>query len=463
MKYRSIYLSFILAWGLVLGAVDISWAVTDEEVGQAIDRIKQYFYEKQDTDSGSWEFRSKLGAREHDAQQAGGETALVVQALLVSGESSQNPAIAKALKFLREASVNGVYARAMRAHVWSYLPQEYLSLLENDAGWLMEMADKHKLGLFDYTMAIAETSSEADHSASQYGMLGLWQGTKRGLNIPRKYWERWVEHFVQAQLEDGGWNYGRYPDAKSTGAMTAAGLTVLYIGQQELYRSRKFPEPKLAEAIEKGLGWLDREFTGITNPNQSGEYNYYYIYCIERVGLAAGLRYLNSRDWYQTCAEKIVATIKDAGSIEDDYVHTAFALMFLARGRYPVWINKLEVPGKRWNNHPNDLYFLSQFLSSQRESELNWQVISVDLPPKDWLTAPVAFLSSNQAMEFTDGQKARIKRYLDMGGLLVANPDDNSTAFSTSIRQLAKELYPTYKLERLSPPAPIVRCLAQLD
>ena len=440
------------AWVLLLGTADSGWAVTDEEVGRAIDQFKQFFYEKQDTDTGSWEFRSKLESMVHDAQQAGGETALVVQALLVSGESSQNPAIAKALKYLREASVNGVYARAVRTHVWSYLPQEYLSLLENDVGWLMEMSDKHKMGLFDYTMALADERAVVDHSATQYGMLGLWQGSKRGLKIPKKYWERWVHHFIESQLSDGGWNYGRSPGAKPTGAMTAAGLTALYLGQQELYRTRKFPEPKLTEAIKKGLAWLDAEFTGISNPNYgSGEHNFYYIYGIERVGLASGVRYLNNRDWYQTCAEKIVGMIKDDGSIESDYVHTAFALMFLARGRYPVWINKLEVPGKRWNNHPNDLYYLSQFLSSQREGELNWQVISVDLPPEDWLVAPVAFLSSNDAMEFTDAQKARIKKYLDMGGLLVANPDDNSAAFSTSIRKLAGELYPKYKFERLSP------------
>ena len=452
MGCRQIYSYSLLALAAVtVWASGTGWAVTDEEVGQAIDRIKQYFYERQDQDTGSWEFRSKLAARKHDVQQAGGETALVTQALLVSGESSQNPNIAKALKFLREAKMHGSYAVAVRTHVWSYLPQEYINLLEADAGWLMEMATKHKLGLFGYTIALAEKNAAIDHSSTQYGMLGLWQASKRGMRIPTKFWEGWVEHFIKFQLDDGGWNYGRYPSDKSSGAMTAAGLTALYVGQQELYRSRKAPEPKITEAIQKGLGWLDKRFKGVSNINKEGEYNYYFIYGIERVALASGVKFLNQKDWYQTCASHIVNEVKETGSIGDDYVDTAFALMFLARGRYPVWINKLEVPGKRWNNHPNDLYFLSQYLSNQREGEVNWQVVSVDSNPEDWLIAPVAYLASNEAVEFNDTQKAAIKRYLDMGGLLVANPDDGSPAFTSSIKKLAQDLYPDYKLERLAP------------
>ena len=42
-----------------------SATVSDEEVGEAIDRIKQYLYYKQDQ-TGSWEFRSRAGGLESD-------------------------------------------------------------------------------------------------------------------------------------------------------------------------------------------------------------------------------------------------------------------------------------------------------------------------------------------------------------------------------------------------------------
>ena len=70
--------------------------------------------------------------------QVGGETALVTLALLISGESAQNPKIARALRFLRKIEMKGTYAVAIRAHVWAHLPPEYLPLLNTDASWLTQ-------------------------------------------------------------------------------------------------------------------------------------------------------------------------------------------------------------------------------------------------------------------------------------------------------------------------------------
>lgn len=431
-------------------AIAASWLhadVTDEQVGQAIEKMKAYLYSKQDVQSGSWEFRSRSGGVESDALQVGGETALVTLALLISGESPQNPMLARAIQFLRSLEMKGTYAVAIRAHVWANLPPEYLPLLEVDASWLLQSAGKHKLGLFDYQPM---SSDRVDHSVTQYGMLGMWEASKRGLKIPRKYWEGWVQHFVNSQRPDGGWAYGNNPDGITTGSMTAAGLTALFVGQQELYRTNPKPEPKVTEAIEKGVAWLDQRFEGHNNPG-GNEWTYYYLYGIERVALGSGIRFLNGKDWYQAGATHIIYNIRPNGSIEDDYVNTSFALMFLSRGRVPVWVNKLQVPGIRCNNRPSDVYSLTQFLSNQIEKEINWQSISVDHNPDDWLVAPVAYLASNERVELTQKQKDNLKTYLDMGGLLLASPDGHSPEFSDSIRVLAKELYPRYEFQPVKP------------
>jgi len=440
----------VFSWGATSPTVFAS--VTDEEVGQAIDQLKKYLYYKQDPRTGSWEFRSRSGGVASDALQVGGETALVTLALLTSGESAQNPKIMKALQYLRSIDMRGVYAVAIRAHVWAQLPPDYMPMLENDASWLLDCANKHKLGLFDYQ---PKASDRVDHSTTQYGMLGLWEASKRGLKIPRKYWERWVEHFIGAQKADGGWTYSQ--GDLTTGSMTAAGLTALYVGRQELYRDDKAFHPKFAQALKRGVAWLDRNFKGVTNTN-ANEWTYYYLYGIERVALGSGLRFFNGKDWYQTGASHIVRIVRDTGSIEDDYVNSAFALMFLSRGRVPVWINKLMVPGHEWNKYPNDLYFLTQYLSNQVEQEINWQVLSIDLPPEEWLVAPIAYLSSDRALELTRDQKKAIKKYIDLGGLLLANPNKQSAEFSDSIRALAAELYPQYELKRLPSDHTLYHC-----
>ena len=301
--------------------------------------------------------------------------------------------------------------------------------------------------------------TESITAPTQYGMLGLWEASKRGLKIPRKYWQRWVEHFISAQREDGGWTYSSNPGGITTGSMTAAGLTALYVGQQELHRGRKTPDPKIAKAIERGVAWLDQRFQGHNNPN-ANEWTYYYLYGIERVALSSGLTYLNAHDWYQVGATHIIHKVRETegSGIEDDFVSTSFALMFLSRGRIPIWVSKLKVPGSAWNNYPNDMYSLTAFLSDQCEKEVNWQVVSMDLPPEKWLIAPVAYLASHKAINLTEKQKAGLKRFLDLGGLLVANPDDGSKAFSDSIRKLAKDLYPRYEVQEVPEDDTLFHC-----
>ncbi len=454
MRWHRNFLACVLAVSCVTGS---SWAVTDEEVGRAIDKIKKYLYEKQDPQSGNWEFRSRPGGLKRDRVQVGGETALVTLALMLSGESAQNPNIARAIKYLQDLEMGGTYAVSMRAHVWAQLPPQYLQFLEKDAQWLLEAASRHQLGLFDYQPV---PSSYIDNSVTQYGILGLWEGSKRGISVPRRYWERWLDHFLKAQLPDGSWVYGASAaesiggegsgnifDAPGTGAMTTTGLTTLLVAQEELYADRKAPEPKITAAIQKGMDWLDKNFDLDAG---GGGYNHYYLYGVERVALASGVRYLKGMDWYKVGAEQIIREADKLQGSRQDYLKTSFALMFMARGRYPVWISKLEIPEIAWNNHPNDLHFVSLYLSDQREGEVNWQVVNInDASPDEWLMAPALYLASNDAVSLTAPQKRVIKQYIDKGGLLVTCADNDSAAFNNSIRQLVAELYPQYPVKRV--------------
>ena len=441
-----------------LGLPAMAAEVTGEQVNKAIDQLKAYLYYKQDPQTGSWEHLSKPGGLHEHQVQVGGETALVTLSLLYSGESAQNPKLARAIKFLRQVEMGGVYAVAIRAHVWAHLPPEYMPMLEMDASWLVKTAQSHKLGLFHYE---PKDSDRVDHSTTQYGMLGLWEASKRGLKIPSKHWKRWVEHFLSAQREDGGWMYSNNPDGITTGSMTAAGLTALFVGQQELYREMKRPDPKVKLAIKRGIEWLDQRFEGHNNPN-ANEWTYYYLYGIERVALASGISHLNGKDWYQSGAAHVIQNAGADKGIEDDFVNTAFALMFLARGKIPIWVNKLQLHSVEWANRPSDLYTLTQYLSDQCEKELNWQVVSIKLPPEKWLTAPVTFLSSNDPFTLTEKQKITLKRYLDLGGLLIANADGGSAEFTDSVRAMAAELYPQYELKRIPEDHQLYTCWRHL-
>lgn len=428
--------------------------VTDKEVDEAIQKIKDYLYDAQD-ESGAWFGAYHTGPQGGQDKNFWGPTAMALLALITSGESPQHPDIAKGLKLLAEVEFHGVYALSMRTHVWSYLPKgTFGELLAADAERMLRTA--HSKSRFNYLLYGHEkykARGRIDNSTTQYGVLALWQASKRGLDVPDGFWVNAVENFLEQQSKvDGGWAYSG--NRNTTETMTCAGLTVMYVAQQELFRDQSTPNPKVAAAIEKGLGYLDNNF-GKQGGAHGGDGYLFYGY--ERVGLASGRKYFGGKDWFQEIAAKIV---KGAGKHGDSIHNAAFHLMFLARGRVPVWINKLEVPGAKWNNRPNDIYFLNRYISEYREHEVNWQVVNVDTsPPEEWLGAPLMWISSSDAIQFTPQQVAKIKEYIDLGGTLIANAEERSSGFRQSIEALAEQMYPDLKFEALSPDHPMASLL----
>ncbi len=439
--------------------------VTDADIDAAITRIKAWLYAQQDPATGGWD---DPGWKEVERQpyHATGETALILYALLVSGESYQDPRLTRAIDYLRKHHVESTYLAAMRAHVWAELPDAFGPLLDQEARYLARV---EKQGRFFYELGHPTWSN----SLTQYGVLGLWEHRKRGGELRPGMWEAVAEHMLTEQSPDGGWRYNNMSmrgGGQSTGSMTAAGVAILQIAQQQLTRTSHRPDPRLTAALHRGMAWLDQRYDPAVNPGLDKQFRYYYLYGIERLALASGVSQLNGRDWFEAGAAFILdqlvvdgnqASIHRAASLDDNSsrIDTAFALAFLARGRVPVWISKLEVPGLAWNNRPNDLYFLTRYLSEQREAELNWQVVPIDSDPMAWLRSPVLYISSDAALELTDPQVANLKRYLDLGGMLLANGEGRGTAFRRSVEALARRMYPHATFKPVAPDSPLATLL----
>ncbi|MDP6060177.1 MAG: DUF4159 domain-containing protein, partial [Pirellulaceae bacterium] len=441
---------------LTLAATTITaQSVTDQEVTTAIGRMKRHFYRIQDRQSGHWE-------ASYRNSHYGGETALVVLALLLSGESAQSPPLAKAIGWLAKAQLNSTYAVALRAMVWSHLPDSYHERLVVDAKWLLEAAASHGRHLFDYR---SHKTSRFDHSVTQFATLGLWGAAKRGVRIPAVFWSRLQTHFLDSQTLDGGWGYN--DTGAAYGSMTAAGLTVLLVCRQQLNPNSTDVPERLNRSIDDALKWLDHRFDGAKNP-ASGRWPYYYLASIERVALAGGIRQLNGQDWYRVGARHILdqhfidESSPAFGSVTSSPWQTAFALMFLARGQYPVWISKLAVPELRWNRRPNDIHQLTEYLSNVSERELNWQVVTVDSPAQNWINAPLLYLTSSESVALTESQQQHVKRYLELGGTLVASPIKGSSKFKVSIRRLVRAMHPRFRMRPLGADHPLFRSVHRL-
>jgi len=90
-------------------------------------------------------------------------------------------------------------------------------------------------------------------------------------------------------------------------------------------------------------------------------------------------------------------------------------------------------------------------MSSPTETALNWQIVSIDAEPHDWLDAPVLYLASHQAVPWAaqSAALANLTKYLDLGGLIFAVNEGRSHAFAHSIEAMGQTMYPQLKWRTL--------------
>ncbi|MCZ6810819.1 MAG: DUF4159 domain-containing protein [Planctomycetota bacterium] len=447
-------------------------SLTDEHVQKTIDAIVQELYTRKSPDR-FWE--PKTPPRGESIKQGGGYTALTVLALLYAGQSYQDSRLRDAVAYLEQLAMQGTYAVAVRANVWAMLPPKFNDLLIADTQWLIDGFSERAGG---WTYQQQPNSRRRDNSITQYGALAWWEAAKRGARIERRYWQILEDRFLDMQQADGGWNYTG--DGPATGSMTTAGLATLFITQDFLHADaavelRSTSGSRNELAIARGLQWMQQNFSPTENPGRDQHF-FYYLYGVERVGLASGYKYFGPHDWYRQAAAELLRRLcrwdpakrmmtvhqKMGGKSRGAKVrvrHLAFGLLFLSRGRVPVAINKLHVPGMAWNNRPRDVANLSRWLTEKTETALNWQIVRIDTDPQDWLDAPVLYLASHERLPWLSGPEAnahhdvqedriepleKLKRYLDLGGLLFAVNEGPARAFAKSIEQAGKQMYPQY-------------------
>ncbi|MEM8737508.1 MAG: DUF4159 domain-containing protein [Planctomycetota bacterium] len=409
-------------------------------------RMREWLYAQQDPATGSWDDPHWPELR-RQGYHATAETAMVAYALLASGESYQDPRLAKAIDFLKAREAESTYVAAIRAHLWAALPDGFLPLLNREAAYLKKA---HRGGRFYYH----HDSPTWSNSLTQYGVLGLWEYQKRGGRVDPETWRAVAEHLLESQNADGGWSYNHTKlrgGGASTTSMTAAGAVMLQIVQQQLAAEALPGDPRLADALARGARWLDQHFDPARNVGygDGDRFRYYTLYGIERFALAGGVSRLAGRDWFSDGARFILDEEAGQGSLRphrnDDTsrrIDTAFALLFLARGRVPIWASKLIVPDRLVGARPYDLHALTRYLSDQREAELNWQAVSFDGDPLHWLRAPVLLLSLPGPIKLSGLEKAKLKRYLDAGGQVFINPEGPRSGVARWAEGLARELYP---------------------
>lgn len=449
------------------GARPCAAAVTREQVERAI-REGVAYLKKQQRDEGSWS--------DADDRNPTGMTSLATLALLTAGEEVDSPAIQRALKYLRRFGpndLNSTYAVGLQTMVFAAAePRRDQLRIANNATWLqaaqIQPGDPARFpGSWTYGMA---RGHDGDNSNTQYALLGLNAASEIGVPVDPRIWMLSRKYWESAQKPTGGWGYLRDPGGGPTASMTCAGISSLVITGSKRFEGQEFLDgssihncgrggfnPDIARAVE----WMASHFRVGENFGQSSNWKFYYLYGLERAGRLAGLRYFGTHDWYREGAEELVS-IQDklqgfwrGVSIEDNpLIATSFAVLFLAKGRAPVLINKLRHgPKNDWNNDPDDVRNLVDLVSRDWKHLLTWQVVDPNIASvEDLLQSNILFFNGHEVPEFSEEARKKLREFVDQGGFIFADACCGREEFDRGFRALMAELFPEedYKLKPLS-------------
>lgn len=451
---------------LVLPSVVVR-AATPQQIDSAIERAVKYLYSVQQPDGG-WEAVDKPidDPTGWKGAQFGGRTAIAIYALLSAGESPNDERIKRAVEFLSRIDTTGVYGVGMRCQVWSHLPDSprMRQLLNREARILksaMRTKDQSR-GLYWY---IPGTDAQYDHSVSQFAVLGMWACAEENIEVPANFWNESDRAWRAHQRPSGAWNYcltGSPGQQMETPSMTAAGIATLFL-TRDYARATEGVALKgnvVDSNIDKGLKWLAENFDACFDPSRLLDgYNWvgYTLYGVQRVGVASGLKYFGTIDWYKRGADHFVSQQQSNGSWTgacDTVPDTAMGILFLARGRAPVLISKLQYDDAsgqpaRWNQRPRDVANVVKWIGRQVERDFNWQIVNLDVSVDDLHDAPILYISGDQSLELSDEAQSRLKRFVQQGGLILGHADGKSIAFGKSFRALGQRLFPAYEFREL--------------
>jgi hypothetical protein len=193
--------------------------------------------------------------------------------------------------------------------------------------------------------------ASGDNSNAQYAALGLRACFDAGILIPEETVQlamKWLmesAHAIEAGAAGAnavgtgpgetpgkpqGWGYKGAGEGGAYGSMTVGAVGALTIYD---YMMKK--DWKRNTVIKNGVAWITANYDIDSNPKRGGDWLYYYLYGLERVGMLYDTKMFGNRDWYQEGAKWLLERQGGSGAWNAEW-DTCFAILFLKKATQPL-------------------------------------------------------------------------------------------------------------------------------
>ena len=335
---------------------------TQAEVDRAISRGVSFLKAEQGAE-GRWSFSYNSN---HDL----GITALAGLALLENGVDPADPLIAKATESVRtlargsDQTYDVSLAILFLARVQKGLSGPNDLLIRKLA---TRLSNGSHGGMWDYTVPVRSESEvedttrptgrrrtsspipgRGDNSNTQFALLGVWAAGRHGYD-PNATLESIDNHFRSSVNPDGRWGYT--PGERGTPPMTCAGLMGLAISSARPALAERQTARARGAALASDAIFINALKAISPDARSINEgTDIYYLWSLERVCIALGLRDLDGFDWYLVGAKELLRRQREDGGWPEDrwgrLPNTCLALLFLRKANLAFELERvLKLPG----------------------------------------------------------------------------------------------------------------------